>query len=62
MENKNRNKLTLRIPKDVDEKTKELSDSIGISQNAFLLMLIDLGLRNYGICQGYVSSSASSFS
>ena len=48
MESQSRNKLTIRMPKELDEKTKEMADSIGISQNAFLLMLIDLGLRNYG--------------
>lgn len=42
-----RNKLTLRISPELDAVTKSKAEYIGVSQNAFLVMLIDLGLRYY---------------
>ena len=42
-----RNKLTLRMPNNLDEATKRKAEYLGISQNALLIILIDLGLRYY---------------
>lgn len=46
-EQEKRSKLTLRISPEVDMKTKEKAEYLGISQNAFLAILIELGLRYY---------------
>ena len=40
-----RDKLTLRMAGDLNQRTKDKADYLGISQNAFLLVLIELGLR-----------------
>lgn len=44
-----RDKLTLRMAGDLNQRTKEKADYLGISQNAFLLVLIELGLRCYEV-------------
>lgn len=46
-EQETRNKLTLRISPELDVITKSKAEYIGISQNALLAVLIDLGLRYY---------------
>lgn len=46
MEDK-RDKLTLRISKQLNAITKEKAGYLGISQNNLLLVLIDLGLKCY---------------
>lgn len=43
----NREKLTLRMAEELSTYTKKKADAIGVSQNAFLVMMIDLGLRQY---------------
>lgn len=40
-------KLTLRISRELDIQTKNKAEYIGVSQNAFLATLIELGLRYY---------------
>ena len=42
-----RNKLTLRMSDDMNQRPKDKAGYLGISQNAFLLVLIELGLRCY---------------
>lgn len=44
-----RNKLTLRMSDDMNQRTKDKAGYLGISQNAFLLVLIELGLRCYEV-------------
>ena len=44
-----RNKLTLRMSDDLNQRTKDKAGYLGISQNAFLLVLIELGLRCYEV-------------
>ena len=44
-----RDKLTLRMAGELNQRTKEKADYLGISQNAFLLVLIELGLRCYEV-------------
>lgn len=44
-----RNKLTLRMSDDMSQRTKDKAGYLGISQNAFLLVLIELGLRCYEV-------------
>ena len=44
-----RNKLTLRMSDDLNQRTKDKAGYLGISQNAFLLVLIKLGLRCYEV-------------
>lgn len=44
-----RDKLTLRMAGDLNRRTKDKADYLGISQNAFLLVLIELGLRWYEV-------------
>lgn len=44
-----RDKLTLRLSGELNRLTKDKADYLGISQNAFLLALIGLGLRCYEI-------------
>ena len=43
----NRDKLTLRISKELNAETKAEAEYIGASQNNFLLVLINLGLKCY---------------
>lgn len=43
----NRDKLTLRISKELNAETKAEAEYIGASQNNFLLVLIKLGLKYY---------------
>lgn len=38
---------TLRIPEERNEYIKEKANEIGLSQNAFMMMLIDLGIKLY---------------
>ncbi len=38
---------SLRIPESRNEYIKEKANEIGISQNAFIMMLIDLGIKLY---------------
>lgn len=38
---------TLRIPEEKTEQIKQKANEIGISQNAFINVLIDLGLKVY---------------
>lgn len=40
-------KLTLRVSHELDIQTKNKAAYIGVSQNAFLAILIELGLRYY---------------
>lgn len=42
-----RDKLTLRLNGELNCYIKKKADAIGVPQNAFLVMLIDLGLRYY---------------
>ncbi len=42
-----REKLTLRVNESLSEYTKKKAEAIGISHNAFLNILLDLGLRQY---------------
>ena len=44
-----RDKLTLRMAGDLNRRTKDKADYLGISQNAFLLVLIELGFRCYEV-------------
>ena len=44
-----RDKLTLRMAGELDQRTKDKADYLGISQNALLLVLIELGLRCYEV-------------
>ena len=44
-----RDKLTLRMSDDLNQRTKDKAGYLGISQNAFLLVLIELGLRCYEV-------------
>ena len=44
-----RDKLTLRMSDDLNQQTKDKAGYLGISQNAFLLVLIELGLRCYEV-------------
>ena len=44
-----RDKLTLRMAGELNQRTKDKADYLGISQNAFLLVLIELGLRCYEV-------------
>ena len=44
-----RDKLTLRMVGELNLRTKDKADYLGISQNAFLLVLIELGLRCYEV-------------
>ena len=44
-----RNKLTHRMADDMSQRTKDKAGYLGISQNAFLLVLIELGLRCYEV-------------
>lgn len=46
-EQDNRSKLTLRVSPELDKITKDKAEYMGISQNAFLVMMVDLGLRYY---------------
>ena len=39
--------FTLRIPSEKNKSIKELSDSIGISQNSLILLFIDFGLKGF---------------
>lgn len=43
----NREKLTLRMSEELNLYTKKKANAIGVTQNAFLVMLIDMGLRQY---------------
>lgn len=44
-----RDKLTLRMAGELNQRTKDKADYLGISQNAFLLALIELGFRCYEV-------------
>lgn len=44
-----RDKLTLRMSDDLNQRTKDEAGYLGISQNAFLLVLIELGLQCYEV-------------
>ena len=44
-----RDKLTLRMADDLNQRTKDKAGYLGISQNAFLLVLIELGLWCYEV-------------
>lgn len=46
-EQDNRDKLTLRLSPDLNLYTKKKAESIGVTQNSLLVMLIDLGLKYY---------------
>lgn len=37
--------LSFRLPRELDTALKERAKRIGVSQNAYILMLIDLGMR-----------------
>ncbi|MBB6672635.1 toxin-antitoxin system HicB family antitoxin [Cohnella nanjingensis] len=39
--NSNRSQLTLRITSSLDEKLSELSQAMGVSKNAFILMILN---------------------
>ena len=42
-----REKLTVRMSEELNQYTKKKANAIGVPQNAFLVMLIDMGLRVY---------------
>lgn len=42
-----REQTTLRLPSDLAKHVKCKADTIGISTNSFLMILVDLGLRLY---------------
>ncbi len=44
-----RDKLTLRISKQLNARTKEKASYLGVSQNNLLLVLMDLGLKCYEV-------------
>lgn len=44
---KGRDRLTLRLSKELNALTKDKAGYLGISQNNLLLLLIDLGLKAY---------------
>lgn len=50
----NKDILTMRVAPRVNKYTKAKAESIGVSQNAFLNMLIDLGLRVYESEIGFI--------
>ena len=37
----------LRIPEELNRKLEARAKSIGVSKNAFLLVLVDLGMKSY---------------
>ena len=47
MVEESKDKLTLRMSEELNLYTKKKASAIGITQNAFLVMLIDMGLRQY---------------
>ena len=40
-------RTTLRLPKEMDNKINEFSRKMGISKNAYIIMLISQTLRDY---------------
>ena len=54
MEREDKNLLSLRLTHQVDQLTKAKAEAVGLSQNAFLNILIDLGLRVYESDVGFI--------
>jgi predicted DNA-binding protein len=49
MEDKNeKDQLTFRLPTDLNQKLKNEANRIGTSQNSYILILIDIGLKVIG--------------
>ncbi|WP_168170187.1 toxin-antitoxin system HicB family antitoxin [Thermoanaerobacterium sp. PSU-2] len=42
-----RNQTTLRIPAEIDAKITSIAQKMGISKNAYILMLISQTLKDY---------------
>lgn len=54
MQKEDKNLISLRLSAQVDQCTKTKAESIGVSQNALLNILIDLGLRLYETDVGFI--------
>jgi predicted DNA binding CopG/RHH family protein len=52
---KQKDTITLRLSAEVNAHTKKKAEHVGISQNAFLNVLIDLGLRVYESETGFIA-------
>ena len=53
-EREEKNLISLRLSSRVDQYTKSKAEAVGVSQNAFLNVLIDLGLRAYESDIGFI--------
>ena len=46
--NSNKHQFTLRLNIDLDKRIEELSQNMGVSKNAFILMILDKEVRKAG--------------